>query len=104
MFGANGAGKSALVDALSILSKFVRTSVREADGEGIRVEPFMYSEDWKNMPSKFEVAFIYNDMLYHYGIEVSCDRVEEEWMHCRPKSTGRMRQLYFRRYDSETQQ
>ena len=103
IFGANGAGKSSLVDAMSFVSKFVRTSVRGANGEEIRVEPFMYSEDWKKKPSKFEVAFIYNDTLYHCGIEVSRDRVEEEWMHCRPKSTGRMRQLYFRRYDSETQ-
>lgn len=104
LFGANGAGKSAIIDAIRFVTWFVANSVQNVSKTGLRVEPFIFSEEWAGKPSKFSIAFIVGNTLYNYGFVISRDRVEEEWLTARPKSTGRSRQLFDRCYDHNLQQ
>lgn len=104
LFGANGAGKSAFVDAVRFMTSFVANSVQSTRRNGIASEQFIYSEEWRNKPSKFEIAFIIDDTLYHYGFAISRERIEEEWLTARPRSTGRLRQLFDRFYDDNSNQ
>lgn len=104
LFGANGSGKSAIIDAIRFMTKFVANSVQNVSETGIGVEPFIFSEEWAGKPSKFSIAFIVDNTLYNYGFVISRDRVEEEWLTARPKSTGRVRRLFYRSYDRDSQQ
>jgi len=102
IFGANGSGKSSLIDAMNFMSRFVRHSFRNEAGRGIEVEPFLFHSEWRDKPSEFEAVFIHEDTLYQYGFVVARERVLEEWLFARPKSTGRERQLFTRKYLSKT--
>lgn len=100
LFGANGSGKSSLIDAMAFMSRFVRTSFRREAGQGTGAEPFLFHSDWREKPSEFEVVFISGDTLYQYGFALTKERVVEEWLFARPKSTGRQRVVFTRTYDA----
>ena len=102
IFGANGAGKTSLIEAMAFLKKVVRNSVLDLASETIEIQPFLYDHQSRKKPSKFEIIFILNDFLYEYGFSVSKERVEEEWLGARPRSTGRLRQLFIREYNQST--
>lgn len=102
LFGANGSGKSSLIDAMAFVSRFVRTSFRNEAGQGTGVQPFLFHSDWRKKPSEFEVLFINGNILYQYGFALTKERVVEEWLFARPKSTGRQRVLFTRTYDAES--
>lgn len=99
LFGANGSGKSSLIDAMYFMSKFVRTSFRSEAGRGIELHPFLFHSEWRTKPSEFEAIFIHNDTLYQYGFALTRERVVEEWLFARPQATGRERTLFTRSYD-----
>lgn len=101
LFGANGAGKSSLIDAMAFMSRFVRNSFRNETGKGLRVEPFLFHSQWRRRPSEFEAIFIHNDTLYQYGFSLTRERILEEWLFARPQSTGRQRHLFTRYYNAE---
>ena len=102
LFGANGSGKSSLIEAMAFMSRFVRTSFRNEAGQGTGVEPFLFHSDWREKPTEFEALFINGDTLYQYGFALTKERVVEEWLFARPKSTGRQRLLFTRTYDAES--
>lgn len=102
LFGANGSGKSSLIDAMSFMSRFVRNSFRHEAGRTLSVEPFLFHSEWRSKPSEFEAIFIHEDVFYQYGFSLTSERVHEEWLFSRPRSTGRDRQIFTRRYVPET--
>lgn len=102
LFGANGSGKSSLIDAMNFMIRFVRNSFRNEAGQSIVLEPFAFHSEWRSRPSEFEIIFINDAVLYQYGFRVSRERVLEEWLFARPQETGRDRQLFTRIYVSET--
>ncbi|KAF0115999.1 MAG: RloA protein [Rhodobacteraceae bacterium] len=101
LFGANGSGKSSLIEAMEFMSRFVRDSFRRDAGKGIPTEPFLYHSEWREKPSEFEVVFVHRDTLYQYGFAVDRERVHDEWLFARPKSTGRERTLFTRSFNKE---
>lgn len=101
LFGANGSGKTSLIDAMDFMSRFVRTSFRREAGEEIPVEPFLFHSDWREKPSVFEVSFINNETLYQYGFALTRQRVVEEWLFARPEQSGRQRRIFTRLYEEE---
>lgn len=99
IFGANGSGKSSLIYAMNFMSSFVRNSFRNEPDKGIKVKPFLFHSEWRDKPSEFEAVFIHEETLYQYGFALTRDRVVEEWLFARPKSTGKQRHLFTRSYD-----
>lgn len=102
IFGENGAGKTSLVRAMSFLKRFVKQSFGESPNERIETHPFLYHADCITAPSRFEICFILNDTLFEYSIALSPDRIEEEGLVARPRSTGRARLWFSREYNQQT--
>jgi uncharacterized protein len=103
LYGANGSGKSSLIDAMQFMCHFVRRSFKDNKDGRIKTEPFLFHSEWRDQPSEFEVVFLHNDSLYQYGFSVDRTRIWNEWLFERPNKTGRQRQIFTRSYDSETE-
>ena len=100
-FGANGSGKSCLVNAMSFMENFVRTSFRREAGEPIPVEPFLFHSVWRRMPSEFEAIFIQDETRYQYGFSLTRERVVDEWLFARPLGANRQRTKFTRTYEEK---
>jgi AAA15 family ATPase/GTPase len=81
LYGANGHGKSKIVEAL----RFVRDLVVDGTkaGDGIDRSPFRLDPNLLSEPSRFELVIDHADVEYTYGFAVDDDRVQEEWLFAR---------------------
>ena len=101
LFGANGAGKSSLINAISFMWHFIQDSFSRKPGGGTGAKPFLFHSQWRDKPSVFEVIFLHEEALYQYGFALTGKRVVEEWLFCRPNRTGRERHIFTREYDED---
>jgi AAA15 family ATPase/GTPase len=86
IYGANAAGKSNLIAALSFVQEFVLNSARKGQkDDAIEVTPFLMDSDSAAKPSEFELIFVQNGVRYQYGFSVTRERVESEWLIAHPK-------------------
>lgn len=76
LYGANGSGKSNLINALYFMDCKVRG---EKEQEAI---PFLFgTASDKQAPSSFSVLFIADDgVMYHYGFSILRNSIEAEWL------------------------
>ena len=86
IYGANGSGKSNLIDALSWLSKAVGLSLI-AWGEEVPVDPFRFLPE--PGPTSFGVDLAINDVRYRYELEVEESRVVSEALYSYPQRRRR---------------
>ena len=87
IYGANASGKSKFIEALMFMRHFAITSSKESQkGDTINVEPFKLNTESENMPSEFEVIFIFKNVMYRYGFEVDRNHVVSEWLFHKPKT------------------
>jgi AAA15 family ATPase/GTPase len=76
IYGANGAGKSNLVNAIDCLSDIVTTGDLDLISRDLR-----FKLDGKTeKPSKLEVEFMVGEKGYSYGVSFKDNIVEEEWL------------------------
>lgn len=76
IYGANAAGKSNLVRAMSFAQQYiVRGSERP-----IAAEPFRFGRDEIGKASSFEFRFLIGDHVFAYGFDVTQKSVESEWL------------------------
>ncbi len=95
VYGANASGKSKLIEAMSYMRHFVRTSFTEGEqGEETGTDPFRLHMDSATQPSEFEMLFYQDDSLYRYGFEVTPKRVVSEWLYRRV--TTKEQELFYR--------
>lgn len=100
IYGANGSGKSRLLQALRFMKEYVVGSAKKSQaGDDIGVVPFLFDAKTRKQPTVFEACFITKDgIVYEYAFSVDDRRVHEErlssWM---PGS--RRRGLLHRKYD-----
>ena len=82
LFGANASGKSNLVKAMGAMQEFVRDSAtRMNEGDPIKAaEPFRLDPALRDAPSRFEITFVTEGIVYVYGFAVTRKRVDSEWM------------------------
>ena len=91
IFGANAAGKSNLLNALSTMKFIV---IKSNQGlETIPTVPFKFDPEFENQGTTFEVKCLVDGVKYQYGFKVNCDEVIEEWLFAWPR--GRV-QHWFR--------
>jgi AAA15 family ATPase/GTPase len=82
LFGANASGKSNFVKAIKAMRNFVRDSAtRMNDGDPIEAaEPFRLDPELRGAPSRFEITFVTDGIVYVYGFAVHRKRVDSEWL------------------------
>ncbi|BGE69329.1 MULTISPECIES: AAA family ATPase [Pseudomonas] len=103
IYGANAAGKSTILDAMSFVESFVIHSAKNINaGDEIQVSPYKLSEESRQQDSEFETTLISEGIRYDYGICVNEKRVTEEWLIAYPK--GSPQKWYHRVYDPQTEE
>jgi len=81
LYGANGAGKSNLVQAMQFAKNLIVEGTRGA--QAIAVRPFKLGKE-ASRPSKFEFIIKTRGVLYNYGFRLDASRVQEEWLYATP--------------------
>ncbi len=95
IYGANASGKSKFIEALMFMRQFAINSSKDSQtGDEIDVEPFRLDTESIELPSEFEVVFIWDKIQYRYGFEVDKQKVVAEWLYQKPKT--KEIELYYR--------
>ena len=101
IYGANAAGKSNILNALSKMQWLVQFSATKLQAdEALDIEPFKFSTDSIDQPTEFNMDFVSDGVRYQYGFSATNQRVLEEWLFAYPN--GRAQTWFMREYDVET--
>lgn len=84
IYGANGSGKSSIIQAFDFMRKWVVTSFRrESEKNGIPIKRFAFDNNSRNKTAEFEVFFKHKSSEYQYGFTIDNKKVHEEWLYKR---------------------
>jgi hypothetical protein len=90
IFGANAAGKSNVLDALSWMREAVTSSHFVWEPEtGVPRRPYLLDPGYRE-PSLFAVDLLLGNVRHTYGFVVDDERVREEWLYTYPKNRKRV--------------
>lgn len=81
LYGANGAGKSNLVQAMRFAKNLIVEGTHGT--QPIAVRPFKLGTEG-GRPSKFEFIIKTQGVLYNYGFRLDANRIHEEWLYATP--------------------
>lgn len=96
IYGANGAGKSNLIQAVSFAKDLIVEGTRSRQSIAI---PIFKLGEYSKKPSRFEFIFTSQGAQYSYGFSLVKDQILEEWLHGIPK--GKKKEvMYFERITS----
>jgi AAA15 family ATPase/GTPase len=98
IYGANAAGKSNIIKALSMMKQIVVQPPNV--GEQLPVVPFMFDPETPQQPTEFELVFITDNVRYQYGFSATAERIWSEWLFAFPK--GRSQRWFEREYSPQT--
>lgn len=99
LYGPNATGKSALLQGLAFMARFVSSSASgRKPHDPVPVEPFLADSDCASAPSTFEATFILEGVRYQYGFSATRERVLEEWLLAYPHGRA---QRWFERTQGE---
>jgi AAA15 family ATPase/GTPase len=96
IYGANAAGKSNLIKAISFVKNLVVKGTRS--GQIIPVSTFKLG-NYSSQPSKFELIFTYEGNQYSYGFKLDREQILEEWLYGIPNNKKK-EVMYFERITS----
>jgi AAA15 family ATPase/GTPase len=80
IYGPNAAGKTNVLRALQFVQNLVVGSASTIPGTSLPYSPFMLSKKTRTAPSKFEVAFVQDEIRYEYGFSLDAMRICDEWL------------------------
>jgi AAA15 family ATPase/GTPase len=96
IYGANAAGKSNLIKALSFAKNLVVKGTRANQSTSV---PTFKLGNYDKQTSKFELIFTHQGSQYSYGFRLNKEQIVEEWLHGIPK--GKKKEvMYFERVTS----
>jgi AAA15 family ATPase/GTPase len=98
IYGANGAGKSNLIKAISFARDLIVEGTRSR--QTIPVSPFKLSGD-RQKNSRFEFNFSYKGAFYSYGFVLNHEQIFEEWLYGVPP--GQTEEILFFERDMSDQ-
>jgi hypothetical protein len=98
VYGANGAGKSNFIDAISFVKFLVTQSINNQPGQGIRQTP--HKLDGFEKESTYRIQFITNGIRYVFGFSIKNMLVVEEYLYYFPN--GRQTKIFERKDDDFT--
>ena len=108
VFGANASGKSNVLAAFRFMASYVIQSFgygaynKEKENNFIKpgYAPFRFNRDSMNEDSVFEVYFIASngtrERIYNYGFAINQDRITEEWLNIKSKSSKEYKRVFCR--------
>ncbi|MBR0090992.1 MAG: ATP-binding protein [Lachnospiraceae bacterium] len=100
IFGANAAGKSNIFIALTAAIMNIRLSNNMQVGQPLyNISPFLFDDDTKNKPSKFEFVFTQNGIKYVYGFSATSLEIVEEYLYA--YKTARATTIFTRNENDE---
>ena len=77
MYGANAAGKSNVIKAMKYAQSLLQ---QRTESHLPSLSVFKFNETIASQPSTFEFRFVVSDTVFIYGMDVSSDVIEEEWL------------------------
>ena len=81
IYGANAGGKSNLIHALYYMKKMIVSPI-DVQTEHIKTnQPFTFREDAKNLPTKFEISFVVDGVVYDYGFDILRGQINREFLY-----------------------
>lgn len=83
IYGANGAGKSNLIDAISFVKNLVVNSINHQPGQGIRQIP--HKLDGFSADSTYRIQFVTQNIRYVFGFSLRNMLVSDEYLYYFPK-------------------
>ncbi len=92
IFGPNGSGKSNLIVAMKKMRDIIENSLVD-----IKVIPFKFDVQCVNIPTTFEVKFLYKETIYRYGFSIQNNIVAEEWLYYKKNKPRARENQYFQR-------
>lgn len=95
IYGANGSGKSNLIDAIAFVRKLVINSIKNQPGQGIKQQPHKLAGI--DTDSTYSIQFITKGVRYAFGFSIRNALVVEEYLYCFPK----MRQVKIYERDAD---
>lgn len=98
VYGANGAGKSNFIDAISFVKYLVTQSISNQPGQGIRQTP--HKLDGFEKESTYRIQFITKGIRYVFGFSIKNMLVVEEYLYYFPN--GRQTKIFERIGDDFT--
>ena len=93
IYGANGAGKTNLIKALSFLKNLITKGV--PPNKRIPIRRFKLSDTAAQEPARFEIEVLQEGTHYSYGLVLDDSRIREEWLF-ETKPNGRETLLFER--------
>ncbi len=102
IYGANGSGKSNLVDGIGYFQHVLRRSAKLNSIDKIIFDPHLLDENYSQRPSSFEIVFMVKGQFWRYGFSVTANMVYEEWLFVRNKRPRSKEILLFQRSNDET--
>lgn len=81
IYGANASGKTNLVNAFEFIQRLV-VKGNKADSP-VDLKSFLLDPQTENEPSRFEIVFKHDGVLYTYGFVASTSTIFEEWLFAR---------------------
>jgi hypothetical protein len=78
LYGANGAGKSNLIKAISFLKDIV---VNSGINQSVNDKKFKLNKENSNKPISLEIEFSVGDKIYSFGISLNNSDILEEWLY-----------------------
>ncbi len=98
IYGANGSGKSNLIDAILFVRNLVIKSVNHQPGQGIRQVP--HKLDGYEKESSYKIQFVTEGVRYVFGFTLKNMLVAEEYLYYFP--SGRQTKIFERSGDEFT--
>ena len=81
IYGANASGKTKFIEALHVMSAFVRGSFSHPPGSRLYHTPFMYDKEYSQKPTSFEIEFVRDSTRYVYGFSYDSRGINEEHLY-----------------------
>lgn len=97
IYGANGSGKSNVIEAMAFCKNYVHDSIRYQEGDKVKtLIPFLLGTQGADSPSFFEVEFLVETIKYRYGFELTDERICGEWLFVLPEKKRKEQELFIR--------
>ena len=98
VYGANGSGKSNLVNAIAVMVFIIKHSNLWPSNAILPYDPFLLREGYQGKETVMEVTFLIGNIRYRYGFAYDRMNIIREWL--MKKSIGREVSLFSREMDT----